>query len=301
MNTKPTMNRREFFKYTAAGAVLGATATYSKPSKAFAFTAAAIATGEKIGWGANPMIQAGKEMLQEQLRKLQTETTSAVINSIGQTAEMKSNALKEIYDNRISRALEPVRDNCIYDEINEQARQAVRNEMEYAEQFRVASKLNPANAVDADMSINFANAIGVATNSYGDSLVTDEEAKNVHRFYTHASLSSVKPSTQTKGLVGEGKLIAPELRLQLVTSFFQLHESQKLSNAFVGVREKVNATYQSDEWRQQINNTAGTASMSEELTHQLATQNELLFHLLILEQRSLVLECIQALNEIKQG
>lgn len=291
VNEKSTkeVSRRDFFRYSAAGLVTGSSLTYSPSSEAFAFTAAAIAAGEKIGWGAWPFMQSGRTILDNLYEQVTSISSGSIGNLIGGTSDMNNLASTELFNNRLFASVKPIRDNCHYDTLSRSALSQRDDSRILSDQFSSATNLNYAGHMNATFDVDYKAALE-HLNRTNHNPINSSSASNVYRFYQHWAIFDVN---NHKPVLNDAEEAAPALRRQLMTSYLNTHQADVLTDNFHSIRSKINTTYHDTAWRESLNGTVAEAALTEEYALQIATQNQLLFAQLIYEQRTVVLKALE--------
>ncbi|EKO3607049.1 hypothetical protein M6C35_001957 [Vibrio metschnikovii] len=288
------MDRRTFFRYAAGGAILTGTGSYSSNSHAFAFTAAAIATGEKIGWGAKPFIDAGKEILIDMFMKMMNDATSSLINGISICHEQIYQSTADVFKEDWARKTLPLNTSCNYNELSKLGIQSTLNTKKLTDKLNHSITIDPDYATGSKALLDTGSALSYTLNSNGDAIWNDVAIKNVSDYYSRLGYA---PNLNAIHRLSNEQA-ASIARVALTKAVMNYHMAINLNNKQIDSFEKIKSTYQSEQWRKSLNETSAEISLIQESILQKATENQLLFENLISEQNSLLLECLSAINHV---
>lgn len=283
-------NRRDFFRYAAGGALLTTTATYSPPSHAFAFTAAAILTGEKIGWAAYPPMQLGKKFVEMKYREMVRNSTATEIQTVYKGKDALIQALEAEEETEYGRKIEPITNFCSYsDAAKSSLKKRNRRKM-------LTNDLNNANS-SGNPAITSTSEIGLGLSKYLDNIkpvnYTDinQMSKSFNKLGVYRHLIS-KPHYLE---------IPVYFRQQLLKSALNHELTSKLTNFYQSHNDKIDATYHSEKWREKLNNTSAEITLCIESVSQKAEENALLFDLLMAKQNTLLIRCLETIALLEKG
>lgn len=295
------IDRRQFFKYAVGGAIAGGGVTYSSPSNAFAFTAAAIATGEQIGWMAKPLIDQGRDLLIESMKDLFSSTSGAVGHAISQSGDMKIKAIEQSWNTEWKRKTQPLGNECAYQEISELSIASAADDRSINLALNDKTKLRYKYAVTNELEVDYNTAISYAFNSRGDLKLDSSKRKNLTTFYMHLGNIPTTYKLERELGIGWEKDAGKLIREQMIAAHLNRHLAGQLSNRHASIKLKIDGTYSSTPWRDSLNETSADLTMAQQLILLQAAQNEVLFEQLLSEQSLLTTDCMKALEKLESN
>jgi hypothetical protein len=288
------LNRRQFFKYTFATGVGTAAVSYSPPSEAFAFTAAGIATGEAIGEATKPLIERGKDMLLDQYNQFIGAFLNASVETTASSGQNILTALQETLNSEISRGTAPMPSSCDRKAEGEQQYASTVNRDSIYETFYNTENLNYKEYIASTPVVNMESGFAYSWNSFGDGNIDDVATKaNVVQFYLQLGYTDEFDKT------GNTKNISSILRRKLARAILNNHLSNQLTDYHKTFAQRVDSTFHSEDWRHNISDLASPTPLAKELIMQIATENQVLYEILLSKQRLLTLDCLVAIAAIK--
>lgn len=292
MESTPQVNRRQFFKYAIAGTVAGGGASYSPESNAFAFTAAAIVTGEKIGWAAYPPMVSGGEFVKRIYEEMSSAMDSTKIQSLykGFDAITEQQSVHEQFC--FSRSIEPITDFCTYSDQSAITISGLKKRDDLAsalteQNIRAGSHVAPS-------PLDIGNGVRILLNEEDPLAYSQEELGALTRM-----MFSLDPTLQQSRHPEyyNAPFIYRKILLHAVANY---QVAGKATNAIQVHHKKVKATYHSGEWRESLNASSATTTLAAEYVVQLATENRLLFDILIARQIGLLIRCIRLIDKLEK-
>ncbi len=287
------MNRREFFKYSIGSAFAVGTGTYSSESHAFAFTAAAIATGEKIGWAAKPPIDLSVDYISDYLLQFVLDMNSLNLRSLTKATEHTYQFDQEADRNDYSRRIQTLSASCNLDSLSEVGIKLSKQTEDVSHKLSYQKAMMKGYKDYAPVDLTLTKYL--FSDETRKKPLSKNEASELKRFFQRLSYS--QNTNAHTGKFAKDR-IAAEARQLLNQSVINYHMSAQFNNKYLDVGEKVNNTYHSKEWRDALNGSSADISLLQEVIIQKATEVQLEFELLLLEQQTVVLECVSALNDL---
>jgi hypothetical protein len=286
------ISRRELFKYSIGGAELMGAGTYSSKSHAFAFTAAAIATGEKIGWAAKPFIDFSVDYISQYLMEYVLNVNSHNLKALTKATEHVYQFEQELDRHDFSRRIQTLSASCSY---NNLSAVALDRGLQFSETIHSLNTNQTLSDGNNDLGpIDLTISKFIFDQDATESLLTTQEAIELKRFFQRMSVPTTD-APRTK-LFAKNK-VALEARKLLNHSAINFHMASQFGGKHIDIAEKIESTYLNSEWRDSLNNSSADISLLQEVVLQKATEVQLEFELLIHEQINLVLECLAALDQ----
>ncbi|CAH6953728.1 conserved hypothetical protein [Vibrio chagasii] len=281
-------SRRDFFKYSLASATLVGTGTYSKDSHAIAFTAAAIAAGEQIGWSAKPFLDGGEMFISKALELYTLDMNSKLSQGMTGSLDLLGDAQQKAQSNDYQRRIQPLTDPCSYNKLAAVGISRTKQTESTAKELNANRTLEGSVAGEVDISFGAYTLI----NSNRVNPLTPSESQKLKQFFQ--AVNSYPTSIPNNQFSPE--IVSKKIKRTINTSILNYEVARIHTNRNLDSYEKIRTTYQSKEWRNSLNESAADISLAQEVVYQKATHCQLLFELLITEQNLLVAECINALS-----
>ncbi|EPT2758089.1 hypothetical protein ACVP6W_002342 [Vibrio cholerae] len=300
MSESISISRRNFFKFSVLGGVGAYSMTYSPPSHAFGFTAAAIATGEKLGWATKPYIDAGVNYLMEQF-KLSTEfNMQAIVIGLATAGDGILDSINEIGNNQIKLKTHQNPATCALKSNSRSFNYTQNTNTEltkkYNDQFLGAYSVKIPNKINQDIH----KAID---HIWNDLSVDDTSISNIEQItelYLHLGYSSIGVKEININSIGWLSDFTTKLRYSLLTAVLNRHQISKISQRIEPIRDYINSTYHSESWRLGINEIPSSVPAAKELLIQTGLANAIAYNLIISKQNILLTECLLSLEEMKR-
>ncbi|MEZ9698448.1 hypothetical protein AB4455_23030 [Vibrio sp. 10N.261.46.E12] len=285
-------SRRDFFKYSLASATLVGTGTYSKDSHAIAFTAAAIAAGEQIGWSAKPFLDGGEMFISKALELYTIDMNSKLSQGMTGSLDLLGDAQQKAQSNDYQRRIQPLTNPCSYNKLATVGIKRAKQTESTALELNSNRTLSAPAGGEVDISFGAYTLI----NSNRVNPLTPSEAQKLKRFFQAVN---TYPTTIPNNQLSP-EIVSQKVKRSINTSVLNYEMARIHTNRNLDTYEKVRTTYQSKEWRNSLNESSADISLAQEVVYQKATHCQLLFELLVTEQNLLVAECINALTNPNQ-
>lgn len=274
--------------------------TYSPPSHAFGFTAAAISTGEELGWATKPYIDAGVNYLMEQF-KLSTEfNMQAIVIGLATAGDGILDSINEIGNNQIKLKTHQNPATCALKSNSRSFNYTQNTNTEltkkYNDQFLGAYSVKIPNKINQDIH----KAIDYIWN---DLSVDDTSISNIEQItelYLHLGYSPVGLKKIDVNSIGWLTDFTSKLRYSLLTAALNRHQISKISQRMNPISDYINSTYHSESWRSGVNEMPSNVPAAKELLIQTGLANAISYNLIISKQNILLIECLLSLEEMKR-
>lgn len=281
-----SLNRRQFFKYAFVGSVGGAASTYSPKSHAFAFTAMAIATGEQIGWSAYPPMLAGGEYVKMLYKEMSNALGSSKIKAIYQGTDSIVEQFTTIDQLRYKGDIEPITDYCTYNDQSQISIAAINKLSKLTSSIPLSYVASSNSVVDIEKGISLLlNDDDPVPYSQSDV----DAISGVIRCLNQGSATALSNNTSN----------VPKIFLnQMLHAISNHYIATKTTNLYQTHNAKVNATYHSESWRNALNLSAASVTLAGEYNVLQATNNRILFDILVEKQVGLLVRCLHLIEKL---